>query len=213
MVDKKGVVSGDGSGLLTSLNNYLAAGIHIGVKYKTRFMSPFIYKVRSDGLAVMNIEEIDNRIRLASALLALYDPKDVLVVGRREAAKKPLNVFALLTGCRVISGRYFPGTLTNPSFPGYSEVKIVLTVDPWKDRNVISDALKTNVVVISLANTNNTTQNVDLLVPCNNKSKKSLALVFYLLAREYCRIRGLEFKASVNDFLEKSKKKSKITVK
>lgn len=193
------------SGLLTNLNNYLAAGVHIGVKYRTKFLSRFIYKIRGDGLAIMNIQEIDSRIASAASLLADYNPEDIIVVGKKDASRKPLNVFARVVGCRVTSSRYYPGTLTNPSFRGYSEAKLVLSVDPWGDRNSIKDALDTNAVVISLANTNNTTQNIDLVVPCNNKGKKSLALIFYLLAREYCKAKNIEFDLKISDFIDKER--------
>src|SRR3989344_6898397 len=100
---------------LVPLEEYLKVGIHIGTKFRTKYMAPFIYKTRPDGLVVLNVQEIDKRIKLAANLLSQYNPEDVLVVCRRENGWKPVNLFSKLTGIRVFAGRYPPGILTNPS--------------------------------------------------------------------------------------------------
>ena len=55
--------------LLVPLKEYLRVGIHIGTKFRTKYMAPFIYKTRPDGLVVLNVQEIDKRISLATNLL------------------------------------------------------------------------------------------------------------------------------------------------
>ena len=83
--------------LLVQLEDYLKSGLHIGNKFRTKFMSNFIYKVRPDGLSILNVEEIDNRLKLASQMLSQYEPNEVVVVCRRENGFKPVKQFSKLT--------------------------------------------------------------------------------------------------------------------
>lgn len=177
--------------LLVPLDDYLKAGIHIGTKFRTKYMEPFIYKVRYDGLSVLNVQKIDERLGLASKFLAQYAPDEILVICRRENGWKAVELFSKMTGVRVYAGRYPPGILTNPQLEEFLEAKILLVVDPWPDKNAIKDSLKIGVPVIALCDTNNTANNVELVVPCNNKGKKSLGLIFWVLTKEYMKHRGL----------------------
>lgn len=170
---------------------YLKSGIHIGTKFRTKYMEAFIYKTRPDGLSVLNLQKIDARIRLTANLLSQYDPQDILVVSRRENGWKAVKAFGKHTGCKIFPGRYPPGILTNPKLDTYMEVKVILVTDSWPDRNAIKDAIQIGVPVIALCDTNNQSNEIDLVVPCNNKGKKSLGLFFYILAREYLKNRKL----------------------
>ena len=175
---------------LTPLENYLKVGLHIGTKFRTKYMAPFIYKVRPDGLAVLNVKKIDERIEIAAKFLAQYDTKDILVVCRRENGWAGAKLFHKLTGIPVIAGRYRPGLLTNPALEDFKEIKILFVTDPWPDKNAVMDAVRTGIPVVACCDTNNESNYVDLVVPCNNKGKKSLGLMFYLLAKEYMKARG-----------------------
>ncbi len=194
--------------LLVEIDEYLKSGIHIGTKFKNKYMQEFIYKVRPDGLSVMNLETIDERLKLLINFLANYDPQDILLVSRRENSHRAVKLFSKITGIPVIAGRYPPGTLTNPSLDTFREAKIVFVTDPWPDKNAVIDAFKVGIPVVGLCDTNNTPLMLDLIVPCNNKGKKSLALIFYILAKYYSLKKGLiqkesEFKYTIEDFLEK----------
>lgn len=169
---------------------YLKSGIHIGTKFKTRHMNSFIYKTRPDGLSVLNLQKIDERIRLAANLVSHYKPEDILVVSRRENGWKAVKAFAKYTGIKAFAGRYAPGILTNPKLEHYMEVKLMIVTDSWPDRNAVKDAIQIGIPVIGLCDTNNQSNDIDLVVPCNNKGKKSLGLFFYILAREYLRSQG-----------------------
>ena len=188
--------------LLVPVDVYLQSGIHIGSKYKTGFMQPYIYKIRPDGLSVLNIAKIDEKLKAAAKLLAKYEPEKILVVCRRDNGHKAVKAFAKATGAKAIAGRYLPGTITNPAFSGFMEPEIVVVSDPWLDRQVVRDAVKSNIPVIALCDTNNTTENIDLVIPCNNKGNKSLSLVYYILAREYLKERGEKEKALTLDMKE-----------
>ncbi|MBS3145512.1 30S ribosomal protein S2 [Candidatus Woesearchaeota archaeon] len=190
---------------LVPLDDYLKVGLHIGTKFRTKYMEPFIYKVRPDGLAVLNVQEIDRRLKLAAQLLSQYEPNEILVICRRENGWKAVKMFSKLTGIRVFAGRYPPGILTNPNLENFIETKLILVTDPWPDRNAILDGIKVGVPVIALCDTNNTSNNIDLMVPCNNKGNKSLGLVFMVLTREYLKNKGLlkgEFNYKLEDFID-----------
>ena len=192
---------------LVPQDTYLKAGIHIGTKFKTKYMEKFIYKTRPDGLSVLNIQKIDERIRTAVNMLSSYSPEQIVIVCRRETGWKAVNLFGDLTGIKVFAGRYPPGIMTNTNLGGFIEPKIILSVDAWPDRNAITDALRIGIPVIALCDTNNQSNNIDLVVPCNNKGKKSLGLFFFILAREYMKNKGMikandDFKTPLDDFVE-----------
>ncbi|MFH0979075.1 MAG: 30S ribosomal protein S2 [Candidatus Woesearchaeota archaeon] len=193
--------------LLVAQEVYLKSGIHIGTKFRTKYMEQFIYKTRPDGLSVLNLQKIDERIKLAANLLSTYDPKDILIVSRRENGWKASKMFGVATSAKVLAGRYPPGILTNPELKEYTEPKIIMVTDAWPDRNAVQDAILIGVPIIALCDTNNQSNNIDLVVPCNNKGKKSLGLLFYILAKEFLVMKGLlksdeEFKYSLDDFSE-----------
>ena len=193
--------------LLIDSNEFLKSGIHIGTKFKTKYMAPFIYKTRPDGLSVLNLQKINDRIKLAVNFLAQYEPEDILICSRRENGWKSLKKLNELTGMKVIIGRYPPGILTNTNLEKFIQTKIILVCDPWTDKNAVDDAVRVGVPVIALCDTNNQSNKLDLVVPCNNKGKKSVGLFFYLLAREYLRLKGIlgsteELSAKIDDFTE-----------
>ncbi len=190
---------------LVPLDLYLKVGLHIGTKFRTKYMEPFIYRVRPDGLAVLNVQKIDRRIDVAAKFLSQYRPEDILIVCRRENGWRAAKLFSKLTGIRVFIGRYPPGLLTNLALENFTETKIMLVTDPWPDKNAVNDAVRVGIPIIALCDTNNTANNVDLIVPCNNKGKKSLGLVFWIIAKEYLKLRGVikkdeDLKVTVDDF-------------
>ncbi|HLC71729.1 MAG TPA: 30S ribosomal protein S2 [Candidatus Nanoarchaeia archaeon] len=193
--------------LLLDSNEYLKSGIHIGTKFKTRYMANFIYKTRPDGLSVLNLKKVDERIGMAINMLCQYEAKDIIIISRRENGWKGLKLLHKLTGMQVFIGRYPPGILTNAALDTFMESKIMMVCDPWPDKNAVLDANIIGIPVIALCDTNNQSNNIDLVVPCNNKGKKSVGLVFYLIAREYMKRRGLlkpdeELPAKMEEFME-----------
>ncbi len=191
--------------MLVPTEDYLKSGIHIGTKFKTKYMEKFIYKTRPDGLTVLNIQQIDERIRLASQMISQYAPEDIVIISRRENGWKAVKQFGKITGAKTFAGRYTPGLMTNPQLKNFLEAKIILVVDSWPDKNAVMDAQKAGTPVIALCDTNNNANYIDLVVPCNNKGKKSLGLLFLILAREYLVNRHIikkaeDFKHVLSDF-------------
>jgi small subunit ribosomal protein S2 len=193
--------------LLIDSKEYLKSGIHIGTKFKTKYMANFIYKTRPDGLSVLNLKKIDERVELAVNFLSQYEPEEILIICRRENGWKALKQLTKLTGMKTISGRYPPGILTNPNLETFTQPKVLMVCDPWPDKNAVEDAARIGIPVIALCDTNNQSNNIDLVVPCNNKGKKSVGLIFYLVAREYLRKKGVlktdqDLELSIDDFTD-----------
>ncbi len=193
--------------LLLPTAQYLKSGIHIGTKFKTKYMHNFIYKTRHDGLSVLNLKKIDERIKIAADMLSKFNPEDILIVCRRENGWNAIKLMHEITNFKIIPGRYPPGMMTNIDLDDYYEPKVVLVVDAWPDRNAVNDAFERGIPIIALSDTNNQSNKIDLVVPCNNKGKKSLGTVFYLITREYMKNRGLikgdeDMKFSLEKFIE-----------
>lgn len=184
---------------------YLGAGIHIGTRNKSGGMRPFIYKARDDGLHVLDLRKMDERLRSAARLLAEYPEVVVYFVSNKENAKAPIRKAAELLGVVPLIGRFTPGRFTNPARSNFSEPGIILVVDPNADKQAVKEAHELNVPVIALCDTNNVTKYVDLIIPTNNKGRKALALIFWLLSREILKAKGkissdAEFTAKPEEF-------------
>jgi small subunit ribosomal protein S2 len=192
--------------LLIPLDQYLAAGIHIGTQVKTVTMEPYIYRVRQDGLYVLDIRKFDERMRTAAKFMARQDPPSkVAVVGARQYALKPIETFCAVTNATPLAGRFIPGTFTNPRLPQYTEPSLIFITDPRADSQAVREGAKIHVPVLALVDTDNSLSYIDLAIPANNKGRKSLSLAFWLLAREVVRERGGlapdgEFPYKVEDF-------------
>jgi small subunit ribosomal protein S2 len=199
-VDTEDFSQGDEIDLLVSVEDYLSAGVHIGTQQKTKDMDPFIHRVRADGLYILNITQTDKRIQDAANLLSNYLPERIMVSSSRQYGHHPAKTFAESIGALVSTGRFIPGTLTNPAYPGFLEPDIVVVTDPIGDAQVISEAVSIGVPVISLCDSNNSISDVDLVIPTNNKGRKALSMVYWLLSNETLDKRGVAPTLSLSDF-------------
>jgi len=201
MIDLKQDVKQDtGYESIIPQDEYLTAGIHIGTQQKTKEMMRFVYRVRTDGLYVLDIQATDERIRLAAKMLAKYDPQRILIVSARQYGHYPSEMFAKAIGGRAITGRFIPGTLTNPKLHIYIEPDVLVVTDPSGDVQAVNEAVNVGIPVIGMCDTNNATTNVDLVIPTNNKGRKALALIYWLLAKKTLEERGDTINYTVADF-------------
>ena len=178
--------------LLIPRDEYLRAGVHEGSRIKMGGMSKFVYRCRPDGLWILDLEKIDERIRVAAKFLARFEPDKVVVACSRIYGRRPVSMFCQVTGAIPIVGRFVPGTFTNPLLPEHIDADVVLVVDPSPkaDGQAVAEATKVGIPVVALCSTDNSIANVDLVIPANNKGRRSLATVFWLLARQVLRERG-----------------------
>ena len=190
--------------LLIPEDTYLTSGVHIGTQQKSASMRRFVYKVRFDGLHVLDVRETDRRIRLAAKFLAKFPAERILAVSQRQYGQKPVRIFAKTIGATSFSERFVPGCLTNPNLAEYFEPKVLVVTDPATDQQALSEAVSIGIPVVGLCDVNNETRDVDLVIPANNKGRVALATVYWLLAREVLRARAggaeLEYPVSIEDF-------------
>ncbi|WP_458206531.1 30S ribosomal protein S2 [Haladaptatus sp. NG-SE-30] len=194
------VLGDEEADLLIPVEDYLGAGVHIGTQQKTEDMERFIHRVRTDGLYVLDVSMTDQRIRTAADFLANYNPEQILVTSSRQYGRFPAEKFADAVGARARTGRFIPGTLTNPKYDGYIEPDVVVVTDPIGDAQAVKEAITVGIPVIAMCDSNNNTSNVDLVVPTNNKGRKALSVVYWLLANETLDRRGAEPAYSLDDF-------------
>ena len=190
---------------LVPSEKYLKAGVHIGTRFKTGEMKRFIYKERRDGLKVLNVQTLDERIRVAASFLSNFDLDRIIVVARKLYGQTPAQLFAEAIGARALTGRFVPGSFTNPQGKEFLEPQVIIVSETDADFQAIKEASAIKVPVVALASTNNTLKDVDLVIPVNNKGRKSIALVYWLLAKELLKAKGeikkdSEFKKTLEDF-------------
>jgi small subunit ribosomal protein S2 len=186
--------------LLIPVEDYLAAGVHIGTQQKTEDMGRFIHRVRDDGLYVLDVSQTDRRIRTAADFLANYSPEQILVTSSRQYGQFPAKKFADAIGARARTGRFIPGTLTNPDYDGYIEPDVVVVTDPIGDAQAVKEAITVGIPVIAMCDSNNQVSNVDLVIPTNNKGRRALSVVYWLLANETLDRRGSDTVYGLDDF-------------
>jgi small subunit ribosomal protein S2 len=168
----------------------MVSGIQIGTRIKTKDMEPYIYRVRPDGLFIIDTRKTDERIRVVAKFLANFPPESIAVVSFRLYGHQPVRKFCEVTGAIPIVGRFPPGAFTNPLCPSYMEPQVVMVTDPSADEQALVEAAKIGLPVVALCDTDNTFKDVDLIIPANNKGRKALAMVYWLLARQLLRERG-----------------------
>ena len=176
--------------LLLPRDTLLSAGIHIGTRMKTRDMKPFIYRVRPDGLFVLDVKKTDDRIRVAAKFLARFEPAKVAVAAARLYAQEPIRKFCEVTGATPIIGRFIPGLLSNPLYPNRIDPEVIIVSDPRADAQAVKEASNVGIPIVALCSTDNEFAGVDLVIPTNNKGRRALAVIFWLLARQVLRERG-----------------------
>ncbi len=176
--------------MLVERDEYMKRGTHIGMRTAVKEMEPFIYQIKRNKLAVIDLDQTDQRLATGAHLLSQYQPEDVVVVSRKETGYQPVVQFGETTGATAIYGRFLPGTLTNPQSSNFMEPKIMVITDPVEDQQAIKEARDANIPVVGICNTGNDVAFIDYVIPANNLGKRSIGIMYYLLAAECLRNRG-----------------------
>ena len=178
--------------MLIPLEEYVKAGIYLGTQVVTPMMRQFVYRRRADGLAIFNTDLIDEKLKEAIEFLIKFDAKEIILICKREAGWKAAEMFGELTGIRVFSKKYPAGILTNIRLPTFFENEMTIITDQWIDKNALNDTLKVHKKVLMICDTNNFPKGATQIIIGNNKSPKSIGLIFYLLARGFCKAKGIK---------------------
>jgi len=178
------------SNMLIDLEDYVKTGIYLGTRIVTPDMKKYVYRRRADGLAIFNTDLIDETLKSGIEYLSKFEPEDVILVCKRQSGWRAVMKFGELTGIRVFTKKYPAGVMTNTILKDFFETELTIISDQWLDKNALKDTLDVKKKVLMICGTNNFSKGADQVIIGNNKSGKSLGLIFYLLARGYLKAKG-----------------------
>ena len=178
--------------MLIPLDDYVKSGIYLGTRVVTPDMKKYVYRRRADGLAIFNTDLIDEKIKEGIEYLSKFNPEDVVLICKRQSGWKAAKKFSELTGIKVFTKKYPAGIMTNTDLEDFFENEMTIITDAWLDKNALKDTLDVRKEVLMICGTNNFSKGANQIIIGNNKSGKSLGVIFYLLARGYCKSKGIE---------------------
>jgi small subunit ribosomal protein S2 len=178
--------------MLLPLEEYVKTGIYLGTVAVTPTMKPFVYRRRADGLAIFNTDIIDEKLKEGIEYISKFAPGEIILICKRQVGWRAANMFSKITGVKVFTKKYPAGILTNTALPDFVENELTIITDSWLDKNALHDTLRARKKVLLICDTNNFSKGADKIIIGNNKSGKSLGVIFYLLAKGYCKARNIE---------------------
>jgi small subunit ribosomal protein S2 len=176
--------------MLIDLEEYVKTGIYLGTRVVTPDMKKYVYRRRADGLAIFNTDLIDEKLKEGIEFLSKYRPEDVILVCKRQSGWKAAKLFEQVTGIKAFTKKYPAGVMTNTQLEDFFEAELTIVTDQWLDKNALKDTLDVKKDVLMICGTNNFSKGASQVIIGNNKSGKSLGLIYYLLAKGYLKAQG-----------------------
>ena len=177
--------------MLIPLEEYVKTGIYLGTRVVTPHMKKYVYRRRADGLAIFNTDLIDKKLKEGVEYLSKFNAEDVILVCKRQSGWKAAKLFEQATGIRVFTKKYPAGILTNTQLEDFFENELTIITDQWLDKNALKDTMDVRKKVLMICGTNNFSKGASQVIIGNNKSAKSIGVIYYLLAKGFLKSKGL----------------------
>jgi small subunit ribosomal protein SAe len=155
-------------------------------------MKKYTWEKRNQwGVHKFNVQKQWEKIQVAARIIAsIPDPSSIIAVSGRLYGQRAVYKFAQYTKSVAVTGRWTPGMLTNQNTKKFVEPRLLILTDPRIDYNALTESSYVNIPIIAICNTDNNLNYVDCAIPCNNRTPKSLAMIYWLLTREVLSLKG-----------------------